>query len=126
MLAKAWFSAMTRSPQVNEDPALEAMMAKMTIVGGGHASGTRYNPPRAHAVNHLCPSILSVCVHHPYMYTLMNTSVPFVLVTASVVHRLIRLHPDVSGITDTPLDSRSPYFAREDEGQHLQKVYPPS
>jgi hypothetical protein len=62
MLAKAWFSAMTRSPQVNEDPALEAMMAKMTIVGGGHASGTRYKTHHAHTQSIICVRRFSLCV----------------------------------------------------------------
>lgn len=36
----------------------------------------------------------------------------------SIVHRLLREHPDTSGLHDTP--------APEDEGQHLQSVFPPA
>ncbi|WP_162917464.1 sulfotransferase family protein [Dongia deserti] len=36
----------------------------------------------------------------------------------SIIHRLLREHPDASGLNDTP--------APEDEGQHLQSVFPPA
>jgi hypothetical protein len=36
----------------------------------------------------------------------------------SILHRLLRQHPEVSGFSDTP--------APEDEGQHLQTVFPPA